>query len=138
MPTPAADREIAESGGSWFEEASDHAIVRPRNAGLRLGPVSPISGGGMVPGVLGWQRAVRTAAPASRPTAALYYLVGGLSPTAKGPSPVREFDWSEFAAVAASGRPVPGAVLARAPTKEKPQFRRLVANVVEELADLED
>jgi hypothetical protein len=138
MPTPAADREIAESGGSWFEEASDHAVVRPRNAGLRLGPVSPISGGGMVPGVLGWRRAVRAAAAGARSTADLYYLVGRSSPTAKGPSPIREFDWSDFAVVVASNRPVPGTVLARAPAQEKPQFRRLVADVVAELADIDD
>jgi hypothetical protein len=134
VPPPATDRQVAESGGDWFEEASDHAVAAAGAAGFRFGPVSPLPGAAVEPGVFGWQRPIQGASVGTRGTAVLYYLAGNSVPKPKGASPIREFDWSEFAAVERCQQPVAGCILARGPVTARAALRGLVGDVCRELA----
>src|SRR5579863_1028803 len=138
VPPPITDRDLAEAGAGWFEEASDHALVRTGSDALRLGPVAPLPSSGLVPGVFGWHRPVRSGNAGPRSTAELYYLVGNGGNAGGGPSPIREFDWAEFAAVERCALPVAGFVLARGPSSLAAPLRKLAALVCQELAETDD
>jgi hypothetical protein len=133
--SPAAALELAESGGSWFEEASDHAQAVVARSPLRLGPVVSLPAASLPPGVLGWQRSVRSG---RRAAGVLYYLVGKVPDGKSGPSPVPEFDWNELAAAERCHRPTPGMVLAQGPSDRKKSLRDLAGRVSKELASLDD
>ena len=138
LPPLSASRDLAEAGAGWFEEASDHAVARPEFRALRLGSVAPVPSAGLVPGVFGWHRPVRSGASSARNVAVLYYLVGNGGGAREGPSPIREFDWSEFLAAERCELPVPGLVLARGPAALATVLAKLAAEVCREVAETDD
>lgn len=94
-----------------------------------------VPGSAISPGVLGWRRTVARANGAS---SELYYLVGGFAVRRTGPSPLREFDWSEFLPAAPTLRPVAGAVLLRPAAAHRAPLAGLAARVAEALGELDE
>ncbi len=138
VPSPVSDRDIAESGAGWFEEASDHVVARPEHGSIQLGPVTPVPGSDLVPGVLGWRRPITNGRAGAATSSTIYYLIGGRAGTTRGPSPLRGIDWSEFAAVVPLDRPSPGYVLGRGPAGQTAALGKLATAVAGELSNLDD
>jgi hypothetical protein len=113
VAAPSTSRDLAEEAGDWFEEASDHAQAGERFSGLELGPVVSIAPSDLRPGTYGWRRSVRGPSTPASAASTLYFLVPNPGPARKGPSPLRAYGWSEFAAAAPSGGSPNGIVLAR-------------------------
>lgn len=115
VPTPpaAAGRDLAEEAGGAFEEACDHVRTGERFARLELGPIVTVAPSDLRPGTFAWKCSVRSATTPASAAATLYYLVPDSGPKPKGPSPLRAFDWTEFAAVSTSRGTPPGTVLVR-------------------------
>lgn len=130
--------DLAESGGSWFEEASDHVVALPLHRGISLGPVAPVPAASLIPGILGWERAVGGGGRPPSAGVALYYLVGHAEPGRTGPSPLRGIDWSEFVAIEMCEKPLPGFLLGLGPPSAKAAFQQLVSDIRAEIAKLDD
>ncbi len=138
VPPPTVDRDLAEMGGGWFEEASDHVAALPLHKWITFGPVAPVPSASLIPGILGWERGVTKGGRPANPPAAIYYLLGHAEPGRTGPSPLRGIDWSEFVAVELCEKPREGFILALGPVSAKAAFQQLVSDIRAEIANLDD